>query len=557
MNDIRPHPDQDLTTQLVDEHGIGRTVLDFAALGCSPTLAAALKDVFLLESGHLRYETQRQAWRCVRKITLFLKQSGLASATYLPPDLLTRWWKWLSQQKLLPSTQQTAMNIGVQYFNAVARNHPFLVPSGLEQNVARFERQQPVKLRNLSKADLKMIMEACKVEILATETRMQEGRDALVGNHNNDDLVVALQTLARVQPYKAVSQKELLKLPRPTRLLVTQLGGLRYLNTYRFLTARDLIGFYIMLLAQTAGNPMAIRQLRRDCVDPHPLRSDLMRVVWEKPRANREQEGSFPINHRWSAPSLVSRLAVLNENLRANAPPGHADYLFLSQRNGHISLPIHQMFHILLDEFIEKYSLPEFDFKQLRPSEANLIFLDTGDIVAVQKKLNHRRTSTSSAYIETSLLEEHRIKTISKYQGQLIQLTRNSRPTPNDTKSSKKKKASPAETVFGFLCKDPLAGLSPGSVQGHVCENFNRCATCPGAVVTLDDPTVVAKLLSTHRHLALLGDKAVRQGWSRRFDALYRPTLTVIEQDLLPCVSTAVRKKAEHLIGSVPFPHLD
>lgn len=557
MNDTRPHSDEDLAIQLVDEHGIGRTVLDFAALGCSPTLAAALKDVFLLESGHLRYETQRQAWRCVRKVTLFLKQSGLASATYLPSDLLKRWRKWLSQQKLLPSTQQTAMNIGVQYFNALARNHPSIVPSGLEQNVARFERQQPVKLRNLSKADLKMIMAACKVEILATEARMLEGRAALAGNHNNDDLVVALQTLARVQPHKAVSQKELLKLPRPMRLLVTELGGLRYLNTYRFLVARDLIGFYIMLLAQTAGNPMAIRQLRRYCVEPHPLRSDLMRIAWEKPRANREQEGSFPISHRWSAPSLVSRLAMLNENLRAGAPPGHADYLFLSQRNGHISLPLHQMFHILLDEFIEKHSLPKFDFKQLRPSGANLIFLDTGDIAAIQKKLNHRRTSTSSGYIEASLLDEHRAKAISRYQGQLIQLTRNSRPISDNTKALKKKNKSPAETVFGFLCKDPLAGISPGSVQGNVCENFNCCATCPGAIVTLDDPNVVAKLLSTHKHLVQLGDKAIRQGWSRRFDALYRPTLTVIEQDLLPCISTAVRKKAEQSIGSVPFPHLD
>lgn len=120
----------------------------------------------------------------------------------------------------------------------------------------------------LNKAELKAIIKACQTEILATEARMQEGQAALAGTHENDDFVKVLQTLTLVQPHKAVSQKEMLKLPRPTRLLVSALGGLKHLNSCRFLIAKDLLGFYVMILAQTTGNPMAIRQLRRDCVAP-------------------------------------------------------------------------------------------------------------------------------------------------------------------------------------------------------------------------------------------------------------------------------------------------
>lgn len=122
---------------------------------------------------------------------------------------------------------------------------------------------------------------------------MQEGQAALAGTHENDDFVKVLQTLTLVQPHKAVSQKEMLKLPRPTRLLVSALGGLKHLNSCRFLIAKDLLGFYVMILAQTAGNPMAIRQLRRDCVappiaqrfKPNPVgkASSVARTRWEFP----------------------------------------------------------------------------------------------------------------------------------------------------------------------------------------------------------------------------------------------------------------------------------
>lgn len=287
------------------------------------------------------------------------------------------------------------------------------------------------------------------------------------------------------------------------------------------------------------------------------MRSDLSQILWEKHRAWREQDGNFPTNHRWSAPSLVNRLAILNENLRHDAPPGHADYLFLSQRNGRVSLPIYQLFHQLLDAFIEKHNLPKFDFKQLRPTDASLIPLETGDISAVQSKLNHRHRTTSIRYIRASLLEEHRARTISRFQGELIQLSRDAGLKTVKINSQTKGTTSPAETVFGFLCKDPFSGIAPGSVRGSCCENFNGCATCPGAIVTLDDPTVVAKMLATQKYLTALGERAIAEGWSRRFDALYRPTLTVIEQDLFPAISAAVKQTAQKIADDHPLPYLE
>ena len=240
-----------------------------------------------------------------------------------------------------------------------------------------------------------------------------------------------------------------------------------------------------MILAQTAGNPMAIRQLRRDCVAP-PIAQRFKPNPVGKASSVARTRWNFPTNHRWSAPSLVNRLAILNENLRHDAPPGHADYLFLSQRNGRVSLPIYQLFHQLLDAFIEKHNLPKFDFKQLRPTDASLIPLETGDISAVQSKLNHRHRTTSIRYIRASLLEEHRARTISRFQGELIQLSRDAGLKTVKINSQTKERhrrqrqfsVSCAKTRFPESHQDPCAAPAV---------KISMVVRRAGAIVTLDD----------------------------------------------------------------------
>lgn len=64
-------------------------------------------------------------------------------------------------------------------------------------------------------------------------------------------------------------------------------------------------------------------------------------------------------------------------------------------------------------------------------------------------------------------------------------------------------------------------------------------------------------MLATQKYLTALGERAIAEGWSRRFDALYRPTLTVIEQDLFPAISAAVKQTAQKIADDHPLPYLE
>src|SRR3546814_12613566 len=46
-----------------------------------------------------------------------------------------------------------------------------------------------------------------------------------------------------------------------------------------------LVAFYIVLLIQTAANAGPLRQIKRDCLVPHPLERHRVMVEWVKPRA--------------------------------------------------------------------------------------------------------------------------------------------------------------------------------------------------------------------------------------------------------------------------------
>lgn len=550
----------DLKIQLFDKHSMPRTCLDFAKLDCSPDMAETLRDTFVLEAGHLSLQTQLQVWRCVRKFGTFLGTQGAEMEKVLPFDLLIRWQEWLSSQELQPSTKQTAMTLIAQHCNSIARNKPERAPDGFNQTYSNFRRQEPAKLSVLNKDDLNAIVAACQTEIKEVEARIQTGKDALAGRDTDPTLCQALRLIFGLRPDGLCSQKDVLALPRATRNLVSRAGGLRYLSSLLYLSSRDLIGYYILILAQTGGNPMAIRELRRDCVTPHPLRSDLCQVTWDKPRAGREQRADFPVNQSWAAPALIRRLAAINENLVHLTDPGHEDYLFLFLRGGKAAVPIHQMLHLLLDKFIERRQLPQFEFKQLRSSGATLVFSESENLKAVQGRLNHRQTRSTTPYVDQTILTEQLARTIRRFQGELIELSvASQRPADHADDSVQRSLdfAPPAQTVFGFSCKDPFAGVAPGSTRGSPCAQFAHCATCPGAIVTLDDAVVVAKLLATHQHLTELAKRAIAEGWSRRYDHLYRPTLSVIEHELLPAVSESIRDDASKRARAHPLPFLD
>ncbi|WP_156414137.1 site-specific integrase [Bordetella sp. N] len=553
MNHGKAEPPPDSTAILYDKFGHRRGALEFSRISRNKRVAAAFCTVFELETQHLALETRRQTWRCLLKLSRFLRENRLLSKAQLPRDLLLKWRNWLDLQPLAEATKQTLLNAITQLCTTTARIFPDIAPDGFDQNLRRFQRQPPAQSRTLSKEDLVAIVHACQREISAVEARLELGRHALMGCHADPRLVSALQDSTQMCT-RILTQKDVLSRGRAFTKTVRDLGGVRYLQSLIYLRARDLISFYILLLLQSNGNPMAIRELRRDCVRQHPLRSDLSQLIWDKPRAGREQKVDFPTANRWAAPTLVTRLLSLNENLRHHASPEQSNYLFICLANGKVTIPIYQMLHLLLNNFIVSNKIADFDFKQLRSSGATLIFAQTADMAIVQKRLNHRDSATTERYVDHSLLSESRARTIRRFQGELVDLSRSGKQATQATINSY---LGQSETVFGFSCKDPFAGIAQGSNEGQLCSQFSQCATCPGAIVVLDDLKVVAKLIATSRHLKTIGEKSINDGWSRRFHALYGSTLQTIEEELLPAVAPSIRKHAELVADSFPLPFLD
>jgi hypothetical protein len=87
--------------------------------------------------------------------------------------------------------------------------------------------------------------------------------------------------------------------------------------------------------------------------------------------------------------------------------------------------------------------------------------------------------------------------------------------------------------MFGFDCKDPLAGIAPGTRRGQLCTNILGCFTCPNAIIT-GDTASLARLLQARDHLSA----AATQIHPARWEVIYAPLLRILEEDILPRFTT-------------------
>ncbi|MGO4761343.1 hypothetical protein AB4120_02285 [Cupriavidus sp. 2KB_3] len=343
--------------------------------------------------------------------------------------------------------------------------------------------------------------------------------------------------------------------------LASKFGGLSEVDSYLRLKIDQMFPFYLAILVQTGANPMALLQARCDCVQPHPIREDLERLIWAKPRAGREQFADFPCQKTWSAPNLVRRLAQLNEPLRSMCRPEEANALFVasSRRQSLVAAVVSwQSLHNQLNAFVQRHGLDSFSFSNFRATVARAHHLASQSIEVAQRRLSHQSPTTTALYTPASDRAREHERMIARFQGQLV--TSAMKKQVNRSPDSPAPAGTPSalyETVFGFACRDPLSGIAPNSVAGKTCLQFHRCASCPGALIPLDDVTVVARLVATYEELQRARARAVQEGWSIRFRALYEPTLRILGDDILPAVSDSVMARARGLANRWVLPRLE
>jgi len=476
---------------------------------------------------------------------------GWVSKHSLPANLLIGFRTWIEKQPLCDSTKHGIFLVVRKLVLSLARNFPAVIAPGLRISRKAFDKTPAVGRTLLGAEDVKAILKCCYDEIEKVEIRLSkrlpidaQGRFLLGPGNSVLDHVIA-RFGGRIP-----IQTELCRAGLGSE--VRSHGGLLALTQSQWVSPADVFPFYLAVLIQSAGNPMALLLMPRNCIKPNPLRGDLEFLDWYKPRAKREQRVDFPKDKAWSAPNVVRRLLSLNANLVAHARVEDSNKAFLTMVNRDVRIPSSTRLLALLHLFIAKHALPEFTFRDCRASSGELHRTAVGNLEASQLRLNHQSADTTLLYVDRSKMHAECDQSIHHFQGQIVYeaITKVADPCKPGIASDAHN-----DTVFGFACRSPLEGIAPGSKAGELCENFSHCAQCPGALVPLDNPRIVARLLTAAKALELTKCRAKSEGWMQRFNALYSVPLHVLLVELLPRVSDATRAQALPLMlgQAVPF----
>lgn len=520
--------------------------------GVSPSLADALVRAHASEYGHLEDETQNQAYRCIRKLlAFFLSQSILALP--IPSSTARDFHNWLKSVKLQDSTRQSHQLIVLNVLRWCARNVQGFIAAGANFNVPAFKREAPKEKVKHDEQTTKMVLAACYREIAQIEERVHKGVSKLSAADKK-----TVEDLLRIGKGKIPSQVVVNKSKESLAARSQALGGLRAIRELLWITIKDLLPFYLVVLIQAAGNPGAVIKAGRNCISKHPIRDDIEYLTFVKARAAKEQRIDFPVKQASSAPNIIRRLLRLNEKMHRDAAPSQKNALFLagSVQGNKPTVPSTQSLHNYLEEFIVRNGLPNFDFEDWRATSASAHRQFTGSVEPARARLNHASSATTARYTGPEDVKDRYEKAILKFQGVFIQKSKGLVETDID-ESGGDFVTKIAKTVFGFLCKNPFEGLDGVTSVGTRCVNFTRCATCPGSLIPLDDPKVIAVILGAEIALNDAKQRASREGWVPRFENLYGNTLAIVNQEILPSVHKRILEVARTLIKPHYIPFLE
>ncbi|MNE66104.1 hypothetical protein D3C80_1616360 [compost metagenome] len=102
-------------------------------------------------------------------------------------------------------------------------------------------------------------------------------------------------------------------------------------------------------------------------------------------------------------------------------------------------------------------------------------------------------------------------------------------------------------TVFGIGCTAMV------NREDEVCLDFTNCARCKNALVIIDDPLYVARIIKSLSHLEKMElDSRLHTDLIVRFESVFRYTLEILRNEILPQVPKPVLEKARRLALSMP-----
>lgn len=541
---------------------IRKTVVDFSSLNLPEDARAAIAQAFWAHVGARSSRGIISYWNSMLVFERFAAESGaVRSVADLNRTTVVRYIEWLNMQRRPDgepwaiSTRASIYSCLRQLLRWLERCRPDLVGS-IDYPFIPFPgkgRDRPPRA-TLSPQQLRAILRACEEDIAAMRAARESAARLRVSEGDKPGTLgwVLTQIEERyggiIPDRYTIEHKGNFWLQQAVR----RYGGAKQLGLYLYPRAETLLPYYLAILIHTAGNPEAIADLTRDCLQPLPLLDDRELLVWFKARASRIQRRTFDSTQAFEPPALVRDLQAWNARLVPLAPVAQRNRLFVFK--GHVTVNALSIItvHHRLGPFCRRHGLPPFAPALIRPSVLACFYRFSGDLLRTKAVANHVNVATTVHYVQTPLVHARNRSRIADLQGAFLRHVETPLPPSLPTVSSKPSSPrGPAVTMFGFDCKDPLAGTAPGTRQGELCTNFMGCFTCPNAVIA-PEPLTVARLLQARDHLRA----AAATLHPARWQAFYAPQLRILEEDILPRFAERELAAAESLLSQLP-PLLD
>jgi integrase len=570
--DRRLHGPQEAPGVVVFRDGWGEIAKRFELdeLGLPADVTALLGTAFIGHHAGSTPDTQRGCWRALRIFATFAAEDGeIASAADLRSATIGRYMAWLDRQPgqhgrgWSAAAKANLLSALRQLIDWTKRHAPERLPSRIDFPYNPYPLRNPAPRRKLDEAVLKGILQAAYEEIDGAWERFETGRRILATRGAVEgvdaELCRFVRAIARagdgiMPPAKAVG----IGLSTLNRR-----GGLRLLAGHLHLGLEHLPAFFLAIAIQTAGNPDALRRLRRDCQSPHPLDEHRVMIDWGKPRAGvkvkRAQRRSFDRRRLYAAPNLIDRLIEMTAPLAARARPQDRELLFLmkSEKTNAVGVVAMDTLGIGIKRFIARANariaiwnraaperrrepLPDFAAAFLRGSAATQVYTASqGDLIAVQALLNHARIDTTERYVRGPEATRVQTETIARAQVLMIAWVLGEAGGMAGTAPEPGRVAAP----FGHDCLNPLAGDRPGKP----CSRLGACLRCPGLVIPLDAEHL-ARILQAIEAL-----EAARLALDpARWSLIYGPSHRILVDDILPDFARDLHDQARAIMATLP-----
>lgn len=578
----RPHAGEPQDSrQIVFRDDWGQVVQTFDphALDMPDDLTSAFVEALCVHDAGSSVTTRRGRWRVLQRFGRFLRTEGICCARDVNAGTIRRYIDTLatpaSGHQLSRATMAQRIATLKPLLDHVERAHPDLFGSILAIPYSPFPSVgwSPEAKARLTATEMKMILVAAYDEIDMAWERFRRGQEIIAaplppeGTGPGQALARWVWKLHRIGGGIAPSG-EAIRAAGINPNSLEHYGRQEAIAQHYHLTSHTMAPFYVALAIQLAANPQPLREIRRDCLVPHPLDDNRVMVEWLKRRTGRNakmQRRSFDPRRPRSAPRLIEMLLEMTEPLIAHAPPDERECLFLirycsaaywRRHNYPAGLIAPDSISGFINRFIRRANrrierwncshperpkplVPKFTASQLRGSVATEHYVASGgDLRAAGAILNHASLVTTDRYVEGSAARKLEQETIARLQRLMVAwVSGPDREQPT--------RHGPVTALFGHRCLAPVEKSRDGDPS--LCPRLRGCLACPGLIVPLDVERF-ARVLQARRHLLAARDQIDPVRWA----LFYGPSLHVLEHDLLPAFPAGMREQAEQQAALLP-----